>query len=240
MNLPAVLRRDIAGRKRLIATSDKLIERWEQELKHPPSIDHSQPLPRAGVDFAWGRPLPHALRLAGVTFVGRYLGGSADKDLTRGEAEDYSAAGLDIVTFFESTSNRSLEGYNAGAQDAKQAASQLRQIGAPPHAAVYFTDDSEPTDAELPQIAEYIAGAADHLGSARVGIYGGLLAVSHVLAVGRARYGCQTIAWSDGRWSSRAQLRQTQVSVAGDELHVAGTAVDRLEAITSDFGQWRV
>lgn len=211
----------------------KRLDEVETQLHQLKPIDHSKPIPRAGIDFAFGRPSSlSSLRLAGVTFVGRYLGGSPDKDLTLVEAEDYTHADIDIITVFESTAQRSLDGEQAGAEDAKQAERQLRAIGAPSHAAVYFAVDYEYLG--QPATLAYLRGAADVLGYERTGVYGSIRIINDALALKIVKYGWQTYAWSHGAWSSRAQLRQTH-----NNITVAGIACDQDEAVAADFGQWQ-
>lgn len=235
MALRDILRKDIARREHIEEESKKLIERWKRELKNLPPEGppmHHYPLPRAGIDFAWGRPTIRDLRLSGVTFVCRYLGGSTDKDLTPDEAENYSGNEIDIVTIWESAAQRAREGYDAGASDARAALRQLGKCRAPEHAVVYFAVDF---DASAGETDEYFRGAKDVLGLSRVGVYGGIRVVSHLIANRIVRYGWQTYAWSGGQWSPHAQLRQVQNGV-----WLGGVAVDRDEAVAADFGQWRV
>jgi Domain of unknown function (DUF1906) len=239
MSLASLLKRDISGRQALEKQSAELVAKWRTELARIPpavTVDHSKPIPRSGVDFSYGRPAPSLLRRAGVTFVCRYLGGEADA-ISKGEVEDYSSAGLDIVTVFERAADRALEGYDAGAADATLCRKELASLGAPAHAVAYFAVDFDASTEQLGAVTEYFRGATDHLGYERVGIYGGLKAVNHVLALNACKYGWQTYAWSGTptKWCSRAQLRQVQNGV-----HVAGIEVDRDEAVAADFGAWGV
>ena len=65
------LRAELAELHVEIRNRDHTIGRVERELAalspRTAAVDHSRPLPRAGVDYAYGRPLPHNLGLAGVT-----------------------------------------------------------------------------------------------------------------------------------------------------------------------------
>ena len=83
------------------------------------------------IDYSFARPSPEAIRDAGYIGVWRYLGGTADKDLSRAEAEALHAAGLGIGCVFEGLADRPLSGAAAGTEDGKAAAAQARDIGLP-------------------------------------------------------------------------------------------------------------
>ena len=53
----------------------------------------------------------------GYVFVARYLVPSGAKALTKSEADAISAAGLQVVSVFETTANRALGGRSAGLAD---------------------------------------------------------------------------------------------------------------------------
>ena len=63
-----------------------------------------------GIDYAWGRPGASALERAGAKFACRYLSHDSSKNLSRGEADELSAAGIWLVVVWESTANRALGG----------------------------------------------------------------------------------------------------------------------------------
>jgi len=241
MNLPErikALEHDLAQ-----AARDRRLEhRWHQELteaqrQQAKHADHSKPVPRGGVDYAYGRPNAGQLRRAGVTFVGRYIDSGSGKDLTRGEAEDLSTAGLDLFLFRETTAGRMLAGYDAGALDAKSAQRAAHTAGMPAGRPIYYVCDREATGAAAGAVCEYLRGAVHATSWPEVGLYGGLAVVELAHALNRCRYLCQTLAWSGTPtvWSPHAQLRQLAV-----ERTVAGVRVDIEQARAPDFGQWRV
>lgn len=241
MTLIDVLKRDIAGRKgRTDPASKRLEKRWHRELAQAQAaaghVDHTRPIPRDGIDWAWGHAIPAQLRHAGVTFAVRYLGGSASKDLTRNEAENLSHAGIDIAVVYESTADRALGGYGAGAADARRAAAQAKAIGQPHQRPIYFAVDFDAAGAgQLAPVLEYLRGAVHAIGWERVGVYGGLGVIDAAYHEHRCKFLWQTLAWSAGRWSPHAQLRQFSVS-----RRVAGLDCDLDRAVAHDFGQWRV
>lgn len=228
VNLRTLLKRDIAHRKSVIVESERLIDRWKHQLDAL-----STPLPRNGIDYAYGTPDLGRLRAEGVTFVCRYLGGDESKDLTRGEADRLEGAGMSIVTVFESTAEAALRGPGAAEVNARIAQEQLSHLKAP-HAVVYFACDWEVKPDQMGNVRSYFATLMLHLGRDRVGVYGGYPVVHELMSLDNVKYGWQTYAWSDGRWSPHAQLRQYQNGVK-----LAGVECDLDRAVAADFGQWR-
>lgn len=188
-----------------------------------------------GIDYAWQKPTVNALREKSVEFVCRYLShDQSGKNLTRSEAEFLSSHGFNIVVVWESTANRALDGYNAGAQDATNALAQAHDCGMPEDRPIYFAVDFDTQSSDLAHIMPYFAGAASVLGKDRVGVYGGLSVVQTLLDQGYI-WAWQTYAWSHGRWDHRAQLRQ----YLNDQL-IGHVNVDFNMSIADDYGQWKV
>src|SRR5258707_192946 len=178
------------------------------------------------------------LKAAGVTAVGRYIGWDGEpgysnirKNLTTTEARELLAAGMEIFLAFEYAADAALKGAVQGTADAHLATRQLRDLGAPAGVTVYFALDfnigdfapgSSDPRAKLGPAAHYFDAINAAKPTYKVGVYGGYPAVSRVLDAKLAAMGWQTIAWSGGRWDSRAVLRQlvTQLLGAADvELH---------------------
>jgi hypothetical protein len=212
---------------------------------------------RIGVDYAWGRPAADAVLAAGRTFVMRYhstdlrTSGGVTKLLTRSEAMQLSAAGLDIVSVWEgrAADRDPLKGYPQGLADGAQALRQAASCGAPRGAVVYYAVDWDATADDLPAIGDYFDGVgAAHDGPSTVGAYGSRRVVEYVMTTGRAAYGCQTYAWSGGQWYPGAQLRQVlnnQRLMPDGRLGTAseyptGVPVDCDEAHADQFGQWGI
>lgn len=189
-----------------------------------------------GVDYAWGRPGIGALKTAGVRFAARYLShDSTGKNLDRAEAEQLSAAGIWILVVWESTANRALDGYDAGAQDARDAEAQARACGMPPGRPVFFACDFDAGPGDRAAINAYLDGAASVLGKGRVGLYGGYYPIKWAFDGGHITWGWQTYAWSGGQWDHRAQLHQ----YSNDHI-IGGVGLDFDTALTGDYGQWQV
>ena len=198
-------------------------------------VNHSIPLPRTGIDYAFApHPPVEKLRSAGISFVCRYLTGTG-KALTELEAKDLSNHGLDIVALYEENGREVLEGLDAGiarAHTAMTALNHLKPKGQPP---VIFTADFDPSEGGLDKVSEFIRGAVHTIGWARVGIYGGYDLIQHLHAENRCRFYMQTYAWSHGKWSGAAQLRQV---INGVNMFGADTDIDK--AMSADFGQFKV
>ncbi|MCM6775160.1 DUF1906 domain-containing protein [Nocardia sp. CDC159] len=192
---------------------------------------------RFGLDYAAARPGGSAIRAAGYDFVVRYLssGGATlpGKLLTPEEAADLRGHGVSIVSNWETTANRMLDGYAAGVTDARAALNQVLRCGGRTDRPIYFSADFDATPRQQPAINAYLDGAASVLGRANVGIYGGYWPVSRALDAGAAQWAWQTVAWSGSNRDPRRQLFQT-----GQQVLVGGVVCDVNEALTEDFGQW--
>jgi hypothetical protein len=229
MSLRTLLKRDIQHRRQVIAESTDLINHWKHQL-----TALSTPLPRQGVDYAYGTPDLGRLKAAGNTFICRYLGGDPSKDLTRDEALHLSNAGFDLIVVFEAAALGALGGIDAGYEDARDASRMMNAAIGAPHAPIYFACDWEVDPGQMPAVRAYFQGARKWLGRDRIGVYGGYSVVHELMSLDSVKYGWQTLAWSDGRWSPHAQLRQVAI-----EQHEFGIVCDLDRAIAADFGQFR-
>lgn len=185
-----------------------------------------------GVDYAWSHPGGIALKAAGKKFAARYLSNGASKNLSRSEADDLAEHGISCVVVWESTAKRPLSGRAAGVADAKTAATQATAAGMPASRPIYFAVDFDATKAQMPTVMAYLDGAASVLSRDRTGVYGGYDTVKAALDGGHAHWAWQTRAWSEGRWDSRAHIRQGATETIG------GVSCDLNTALAVDFGQW--
>ncbi|MGW4243295.1 DUF1906 domain-containing protein [Nocardia sp. NPDC004722] len=194
---------------------------------------------RFGLDYAAGRPAPSAIRAAGYDFVVRYLsdGGPTlpGKLLTPAEADDLRAHDISIVSNWETTAARMLDGYGAGVTDAHSALAQVLRCGGRADRPIYFSADFDATPQQQVPINDYLNGAAEVLGRANVGIYGGYWPVSRALDAGTATWAWQTVAWSGGNVDPRIAIFQT-----GEQVTVDGVQCDVNQTDRADFGQWDV
>ena len=99
------------------------------------------------------------LKANGIEFVGRYLVPSGWKALTRAEAEAITAAGLRLLTVWETTADRARGGAEAGASDGARALKCARDIGMPDTGIIYFAVDFGAQSADMDAIAAYLRAA---------------------------------------------------------------------------------
>ncbi len=175
------------------------------------------------VDYAWWTPTPTQLTAMGFSGVMRYISHDGSKDITAQEIANLRGAGFDIGIVYESTANRSTEGFGAGHDDAVFANAQLDALGYPSTCLVTYAVDF---DAQPSQVQPYFDGVA----AARLrpsAPYGSFAVVDGVHYP--APYGWQTAAWSGGKVSKRAGLLQ-------NGFH---NTYDSNQVLVPDFGQWR-
>lgn len=166
----------------------------------------------------------------GHTFVARYLVPSGyTKWLSPEEAIIISAAGLDILSVFETTASRALSGTLGGKADGASALSCARNVKQPSGTAIYFAVDFDVTKPEqLDDIEEYLKACKAALGTAyNVGVYGELTVIDEMHKRGAAKHFWQTYAWSNGKKSDKANVYQFK---NGQSL--AGITVD----LNNSFG----
>ena len=169
----------------------------------------------------------------GVQFVCRYISTPGNpKNITAQEVTALSQNGLKLVVVFETTANRALGGFAAGQHDAKSAQLQLHNLWLN-DAVVYFAVDFDVPVGNLDTVTQYFAGVTSVLGKDRVGVYGGLRIVKHLLDNGLCKYAWQTYAWSGGKWDPRAHIQQYL-----NGQRVAGVSCDYDRAMATNYGQW--
>ena len=189
-----------------------------------------------GVDYAFDRPSITGLAQVGKRFACRYGGpGSAGKHLTRDEAMELTGHGLSIVAGAEGAADGLLGGYRAGRSWAQSAHDHYLGCGMPPSRPIYLAVDFDVQPAQWPSVRQALAGAGEVLGPGRVGVYGGLNAVSWAARDGVASWFWQTYAWSGGKWFDRTHIRQYR-----NHVSLVGGTVDLDAAMVSDYGQWTV
>ena len=175
-----------------------------------------------------------ALAAAGYQFAARYLVPSAYtwKRLTRKEAEAITAAGMQIISVFETSANRPAGGTVNGQADGKAANVEATEIGQPPGSAIYFAVDYDAQPKDYDAIEAYMRAATKEIPGYEVGIYGSFTVIEEMYRRGAAKYFWQTYAWSYGKKSAHANLWQYQNGVT-----VAGHLVDLNESYGGE-GWW--
>lgn len=154
------------------------------------------------VDYSFARPPLAEIKAAGYTAVGRYLGGTADKQLTRAEARRIHRKGLGIFLVFEGAANRALGGKTSGVLDAHSALTAANALGFPATCPIFFAVDF---DATPDQVRAYFEGVKSILGD-RSGVYGGIKITEGLRDL--IPYRWQTAAWSAGQVDPEAHLYQ--------------------------------
>ncbi len=183
-----------------------------------------------GIDYAWARPQPVQIKAQGYQFCCRYLSQDSGKSISPPEAQALRDAELAIVLVWETTAARALDGYSAGAEDARSAYAQARAVGQPLDRPIYFAADFDASPQQQAAIDDYLRGAASALGTQRVGIYGSYYVCQRCQAAGTARWYWQTLAWSGGQ-----QFPGHIYQDGGQDF--AGGA-DTNIALAADYGQW--
>lgn len=165
-----------------------------------------------GIDCAQPLNADKAKQLfaAGYLFAARYLVPSAYKwkRLTRAEAEAITAAGMQIVSVFETTANRPAGGAANGKPDGTAAFQEAVAIGQPKGTAIYFTVDYDAQPKDYDAIERYLRAAAAEIGDYCVGVYGSHKVIEEMYKRGAAKHFWQTYAWSSGKRSARMNIWQ--------------------------------
>lgn len=171
----------------------------------------------------------------GVTHIGRYLGKKTHnwwKCMGPDEANIIKSNDVQIISIWEGDpTSVSKFTHEQGVLDATQAIEEAQYVGQPEGSAIIFTVDYDAQDVDLPAIKTYFAAVRSVLGNKyRMGVYGSYRVIESV----DADVYIQTVAWSNGQISSKANVYQKQ-----DDTTLSGIAVD-IDEIISDCGAWPV
>lgn len=154
------------------------------------------------------------VRAAGYEFAGRYLvpevGTLARKALTKGEAEAITAAGLRLLTVWETTASRAKSGAAGGAADGAQALKCARALGMPGSGVIYFAVDFGAQAADMDAIEAYLRAARGQTGEYDTGVYGSFDVVEEMARRGACSRFWQSVGWSGGRKSGHMSVYQAQ------------------------------
>lgn len=166
-------------------------------------------------------------------FVVRYYR-AADShwpSLSAPEARMLSAAGIKLVTVWESHSHRpDYFSYASGYYDAVAAYQQARRIGQPPGSAIYFAVDFNAQQPDIVSrvdpyfrgIANGLVAAAGHAPEYRVGVYGSGAVCDYLKRMRLAQYAwlSNARAWDGyagfGEWNIRQGGRSPYLSFSQD------------------------
>lgn len=170
----------------------------------------------------------------GVTHVGRYLSHTSWKGLNAKEVAAIKAAGLDIISIYET--NPTHASYFTAAQgqaDAKAAMSLAKEIGQPTGTAIYFTVDFDCPSTTFGAVDEYFLAVKQNLVGYSVGAYGSYSVIGHLKSLGHAEYFFQTLAWSGGKKQSFLHLYQYAC-----DTKLGGLPVDFDSLEQKNVGAW--
>jgi hypothetical protein len=179
------------------------------------------------------KEIAEQLAAEGYCFACRYhVPKGYEKRLTEDEAKMISAAGLEILSIFETYANRALEGASAGEEDGAAALKVARELKVPESAIIYFAVDFDAQSADMDAIEAYLRAAKDQTTPYDIGVYGSYSVIEEMAK----RYACkgfwQTYAWSYDEKSAYMNVYQYS---NGEEA--AGIEVDFNEA-ESLVGMW--
>jgi hypothetical protein len=183
------------------------------------------------------KKLAKLFRDDGYEFACRYLVPSGWKRLTKAEAAAISAAGLQIVSVFETTASRALGGRAAGLADGAVAAQTASAVGQPAGSRIYFAVDFDASAKQMDTVIQYIKAAGEAARNYRTGVYGSAAVIEAAMAARACTGFWQTYAWSKGRKAEGIHIYQYDNGPKGLGQPVHGVNVD-LDLSSGDAGWW--
>lgn len=155
--------------------------------------------------------------------------------LTAAEVLDFREHAVDLAMLYQADSRgRILEGFAAGADDARWALAEAEAARVYVPRCIYFVADRDLVSrAEIAAVLDTLDGAASVLGRGRVGVYGEYDLIEAAVPA-HATFGMQCVAWSHRLVSAKARLLQLPLA---DQTHVAGVLCDRNNVLNDDWGQ---
>ncbi|MEF2965652.1 DUF1906 domain-containing protein [Paenibacillus sp. M1] len=189
-----------------------------------------------GIDCAAPITTANAKKIAaaGYTFAARYLVPQrlGWKRLNRAEAEAITAAGMKVISVFETSASRPAGGSAAGQVDGAEAFKEAKLIKQPVGSVIYFAVDYDAQAKDFDKIEDYLKAAASQIPGYKVGVYGSYRVIEEMAQRKAASAFWQTYAWSAGKKSSKANVYQHK---NGQSL--AGMTVDFNESYGGE-GWW--
>lgn len=186
-----------------------------------------------GLDYTNHNMSVGTLRANNIKFVCRYLSDRISgnwKDLRQDEVNRYSAAGIGIVSNWE-THGRPANTVSQGEHDARHALAEAKSMGMPDGRPIYFSVDY---DAGPGSKNQYFKGLRNVLGRSRVGIYGPADFIIHGYEDGYIGWGWRTAATGWGGSSTK----HCQIVQYHNGVTRGGIDVDLDYGTVKDVGQW--
>lgn len=178
-----------------------------------------------------------ALKAEGYDFAGRYLVPPSEfwKALTKTEAETICAAGMKLLTVWETTAARAKGGAPAGAIDGARALKCAHELDMPTSGVIYFAVDFGAQMVDMDAIEAYLRAARENTEEYEIGVYGSYYVVDEMARRGACQYFWQCVGWSSGKKSAYRNIYQKQ----GTTPSSAGVGVDINECEDMDAaGIW--
>lgn len=182
-------------------------------------------------------PVANMFKRDGKDFVCRYLVPSGWKRLTKVEADIITAAGLQIVSVFETTEDRALGGREAGLEDGAAAERVAAEVSQPAGSCIYFAVDFDVKPDQMETVIEYIRGASEATPNYSTGVYGCCALIEAAVAASACSHFWQTLAWSHGLKSEYANIYQCDNGPEGQGMCINGIDVD-LDESHGNEGWW--
>lgn len=178
-----------------------------------------------------------SLKDQGYLYVGRYLGNTSWKCMKKAEADTIKAAGLNIISFWETAPTKTSYFTAAkGKSDALSAIAFAKSVGQPAGSVIYFTVDFDAEASSFDEITSYFNAVKANIGSDYlVGAYGNYAVIKYLHDNKIVNYFTQTYAWSSKQKNDFVNIYQYKIDVKNAP---AGIMVDYLEIDKEDCGAW--
>jgi len=166
-----------------------------------------------GVDYAFARPNPVAMKAAGVTFVCRYAskikpnGTWNPKDVTPAEVAALHAAGIALILNWEQSAGDALGGASLGSMHGIAAKARAETLGYPHELPIVKSCDTGVTRAQLPTVEAHLRAFAAAIAPYPLGVYGGTTVIDLVGDICVLGWQANASSWSPHP-SSNVHVRQ--------------------------------
>lgn len=176
------------------------------------------------------------LKRAGFVGVFRYAATDRDDvNISRGEADDLKAHGIEIAIVNEHSAAYLLGGYNTGHQTALGARNVCREAGLE-DGVIYMGGDSESlqtSQGNLAAVAAAMRGCGDAIGRENAGYYGSYYVIDYLVNHEPwIQWYWQTVAWSGGHFHPKRNAYQHASTAT-----VGGVELDLDDLVTPNWGQ---
>lgn len=188
--------------------------------------------PLFGIDCATPLTATTAKALAaeGVKFACRYLTLAKYewKKLTSAEVTAIHAAGMKLVSVWETTAGRAAGGATAGKEDGILALKEAQSVGQPKGTVIFFAVDYDAKANDHMAIEAYLKAAAIQIPGYKIGVYGSYSVCLTMFNLG-IKYLWQTYAWSGGKFTDHANIYQYK-----NDTKLVDVSLDLNEAYNED------